>query len=205
MNCLLVEEGHGLHRFPRLRPLAGLRCWGWCEARGRSGGHGAQGARGGTPGLILEGDFAPEAPNHLRQRRRHSCCCRRAPECASTGSIPVAGTNQGVWPGRAHGGEVRGYGRPWIDTNSGFLRYVRAATDAPAWIANRPPEARRAAGRALPAGHLRRRNGGRALGGRARLGTQPPPARARTEGARSPGSASACSFVSSRSTRTGAR
>ena len=30
-------------------------------------------------------------------------------------------------------------GGPWIDTNSGFLRFVRAATDAPVWIGVRPP------------------------------------------------------------------
>lgn len=54
----------------------------------------------------------------------------------------VAGTFQGVWPGiEESGDEIKAApsGGPWIDTNSGFLRFVRAATTAPVWIANAPP------------------------------------------------------------------
>ncbi len=57
---------------------------------------------------------------------------------------PVIGTYQGVWPGvhTAEDGTAKAAptGAPWIDSNAGFLRFVRAATDATIWIGNRPPE-----------------------------------------------------------------
>ena len=56
---------------------------------------------------------------------------------------PVVGTTQGVWPGIQveEGGSAKAApsGAPWIDTNSGFLRFVRSATAAPVWIGVRPP------------------------------------------------------------------
>ena len=56
----------------------------------------------------------------------------------------LAGTWQGVWPGvnqtEEDTAKAAPSGAPWIDTNSGFLRFVRAWTSAPVWIANRPPE-----------------------------------------------------------------
>ena len=58
----------------------------------------------------------------------------------------IAGTTQGLWPGvkaeKAGKIEARPTGTAWIETNSGFLRYVRASLPAGTelWIANRPPE-----------------------------------------------------------------
>ena len=57
---------------------------------------------------------------------------------------PVVGTYQGVWPGIQveEGGTAKAApsGAPWINTNSGFLRFMRSATKAPLWIGVRPPE-----------------------------------------------------------------
>ena len=56
---------------------------------------------------------------------------------------PVVGTWQGVWPGIQveEGGSTKSApsGAPWIDTNTGFLRFLRALTPAAIWIANTPP------------------------------------------------------------------
>jgi len=56
---------------------------------------------------------------------------------------PVIGTSEGVWPGIEieHGGKTMTgpTSAPWVFTNSGFLRYARASTDADFWIAVRPP------------------------------------------------------------------
>ena len=61
-------------------------------------------------------------------------------------SQPVVGTYQGVWPGIQveEGGTAKAApsGAPWINTNSGFLRFMRSATKAPLWIGVRPPVAR---------------------------------------------------------------
>src|SRR5688500_9270667 len=60
------------------------------------------------------------------------------------GAATVVGTYQGVWPGiqveESGSTKAAPSGAPWIHTNSGFLRFVRAATDAPAWIGVRPPD-----------------------------------------------------------------
>jgi hypothetical protein len=57
----------------------------------------------------------------------------------------VIATDQGLWPGVRveHGGktEARPTGGPWVETNTGFLRYARAvAPEKALWIANRAPK-----------------------------------------------------------------
>lgn len=58
----------------------------------------------------------------------------------------VAGTYQGLWPGikaeEKGAAAAHPSGAPWIDTNSGFLRYARAAMPANSalWLSHRPPE-----------------------------------------------------------------
>ncbi len=58
---------------------------------------------------------------------------------------PILSTSQGMWPGIhvAAGGSASAgpTANPWIDTNTGFVRFVRASTDATAWIAVKPPSA----------------------------------------------------------------
>src|SRR5439155_489889 len=55
----------------------------------------------------------------------------------------VIGSYQGLWPGIQveENGAAKSApsGAPWIDTNTGFLRFVRSYTDKPVWIANQPP------------------------------------------------------------------
>src|SRR5262249_2148594 len=50
----------------------------------------------------------------------------------------------GLWPGIEieHGGGAATAGptsTPWINTNNGFLRFARAATDSAVWVGERPP------------------------------------------------------------------
>jgi hypothetical protein len=56
---------------------------------------------------------------------------------------PILGTYQGVWPGIAveENGAKKAApsGSMWIDTNTGFIRAVRAWGDATLWMANQPP------------------------------------------------------------------
>ncbi len=58
-------------------------------------------------------------------------------------SAGVIGTSQGLWPGIQveEDGKAKAApsGAAWIDTNTGFLRYARAATTATVWLANQPP------------------------------------------------------------------
>ena len=58
------------------------------------------------------------------------------------GAAPVIGTYQGVWPGIQveEDGKAKAApsGAAWIDTNTGFLRFVAASTSSTMWIANQP-------------------------------------------------------------------
>lgn len=70
-------------------------------------------------------------------------------------AAPILATRQGIWPGIRVDLEVvhaAASGAPWIDTNTGFLRFARVSTSAPIWIANRvPPKTAWPVGRYLAA------------------------------------------------------
>ena len=59
------------------------------------------------------------------------------------GAAPILATSQGLWPGihvEAGGSASAGpTSNPWIDTNTGFIRFARASTDSVIWLANQPP------------------------------------------------------------------
>lgn len=98
-------------------------------------------------GIVLEGDFPEDTAARVRDSLAGSKAVlielppRVRMKLDSPG--PVIGTCQGVWPGiqvlagGAH--KAAPTGSPWIDTNSGFIRAVRAWSDAAVWIGNRPP------------------------------------------------------------------
>jgi hypothetical protein len=96
-------------------------------------------------GIVLEGSF-PEVTAAAVQR-----AAGNAPVVQLTArsllplglSTPILGTYQGVWPGIAveENGATKGgaTGTIWIDTNTGFIRAVRAWGNATVWIAVQPP------------------------------------------------------------------
>ena len=59
---------------------------------------------------------------------------------------PLVAVGQGLWPGvraeKEGSTEARPTGAPWVETNTGYLRYLRASLgpSAQIWLANRPPE-----------------------------------------------------------------
>jgi hypothetical protein len=57
---------------------------------------------------------------------------------SGTGLVAVA---QGVWPGLRTGDDVVATpsAAPWVDTNLGYLRYLRSQVQETIWMANRPP------------------------------------------------------------------
>ncbi len=96
-------------------------------------------------GIALEGDYPEPAASAVRQ----SAGTAPVVEITARNRIPlgsqapILATYQGVWPGVAvqeNGGTRAGpSGSAWIDTNTGFIRAVRAWGDAAVWVANRPP------------------------------------------------------------------
>jgi len=106
----------------------------------------ARASKSGANALLLEGDFdtrvdrtirelaAPLPVIELPSRQRIKLDSRD----------PIAGTWQGLWPGIiiAHGGSKVMAGpssAPWINTNTGFLHFLRAAMSSVLWIGATPP------------------------------------------------------------------
>lgn len=90
-------------------------------------------------GVVLEGDFEDAVVAqikpivHLAPRRRIQW----------DGNAQILGTNQGLWSGvqvQEEGAtKAAPTGGPWIDTNTGFLRFARALSSKPFWLGNTPP------------------------------------------------------------------
>jgi hypothetical protein len=96
-------------------------------------------------GIVLEGDFPADLAASVRQAAGAAPVIEltsRSRMKLGTGA-PIIGTYQGVWPGvvvqEAGHAKSGPTGSVWIDTNTGFIRAVRAWGDAQLWIANQPP------------------------------------------------------------------
>lgn len=105
--------------------------------------HRALGAN--VSGLVLLGDFAEGTAASVREAANGTPVIELTARShmALGSSAPVIGTYQGVWPGIPEQQETAKKAGPsgsvWIDTNTGFIRAVRAWGPAALWIANEPP------------------------------------------------------------------
>jgi len=96
-------------------------------------------------GIVLEGDFAPEAAAQAREAAPGLTLIEMSARnhMKLDGSEPVAATYQGVWPGvqvlEDGAAKAAPTGSPWIDTNSGFVRAARAWNPPAVWLGNLPP------------------------------------------------------------------
>jgi len=95
-------------------------------------------------GIVIEGDL-PEGAATVREAAGGAPVIElTARSRMPLGSnAPILGTYQGVWPGiavEADGAKKAApTGSVWIDTNTGFIRAVRAWGGATLWMANQPP------------------------------------------------------------------
>src|SRR6185369_16187636 len=142
VNCILVEpqnwnppfleaaKRHHIAIFGLIRTVADAR----------------RAARLKIDGVALEGEFDPAE----KARIRAAAGDKNLVELPGRGEMRldsgdrVVGTWQGLWPGIEieHGGGAATAGptsTPWINTNTGFLRFARAATDSAIWIGEKPP------------------------------------------------------------------
>jgi hypothetical protein len=115
------------------------------------GGDTADGARramrSGYQGIVLEGDFPKGTAGRVKDALADSKAA--VIELAARSSIdlagpaPIVGTYQGVWPGievlESGSAKAGPSGSPWINTNAGFIRAVRAWGHDAVWLGNRPP------------------------------------------------------------------
>ncbi len=146
VNCVLVESQNWNPAFLEVAKRRHIATFGLIHPGPDAAVQARRAAQLRLDGLVLEGEYDPAVARQI-----HSTA-GGAPvvELASRGGMrldsgdPVVGTWQGLWPGIEieHGGGAATAGptsTPWINTNSGFLRFARAATDSAIWVGERPP------------------------------------------------------------------
>ncbi|HLY19270.1 MAG TPA: hypothetical protein VKR61_18720 [Bryobacteraceae bacterium] len=117
----------------------------------RPGGDPSDAARkaihAGLQGIVLEGDFPRGAATRVRDALADAHAT--VVELTSRARMPlgdpdpIVATYQGVWPGIQvldnGAAKAAPSGSPWIDTNTGFIRSVRAWGPAAVWLGYQPP------------------------------------------------------------------
>jgi hypothetical protein len=151
VNCLLLKWNSGqaqaISKFSERAAERGIATLGIIEPKDNLPDSARQAIRAKMTGIVLEGDFPDGAANSVRDALADSKAVVIELTSRSRlklgGPAPILATNQGVWPGiqvmddgHAKAGPS---GTPWIDTNTGFVRAVKAWGDTPLWIGNLPP------------------------------------------------------------------
>ncbi len=144
INCLLLERNQWAVAFNKNAAGRGIATLGVIRPGADAVEQARQATAMGMTGVALEGDFDPKVYTSLADSKIVTVeLPSRARMRLGNQAAPVIGTYQGVWLGIQidDGGSAKSApsGAPWIDTNTGFLRFVRAYTSKPVWIANTPP------------------------------------------------------------------
>ncbi|MEP7366746.1 MAG: hypothetical protein ABI972_26100 [Acidobacteriota bacterium] len=151
VNCLVVERPNWSPAFAAKAAEQGVAVLGLVRPNDDLNELPARAAAAKLQGFVFEGTFEQAALSRARAALADSKLTSVSMGPRTRMDLQAAGgivaTNQGVWPGinAAEDGKEKAApsGAPWIDTNSGFLRFVRASLDAgqPAqvWIAYQPP------------------------------------------------------------------
>jgi hypothetical protein len=136
VNCLLMEKADWSPEFTRAAAQLGIATLGVVTGNANAADIAAEAKKAGLTGLAVEGSLSAGRVDmpvvELTNRA----------EMKFGSDAQVLATKQGMWPGiRAEqdGLIAAPTGAPWIDTNTGFLRYARVSTHAAIWIANRVP------------------------------------------------------------------
>jgi hypothetical protein len=154
VNCVLVEPAQWSETLNQEAAKRGIAAFAVVRPGERAAGDAQRARELRFAGGVLEGSFSTSEAAELRKIFGDAGLplielTLRSEMDLDRGS-PVIGTFQGVWPGiqAEESGDAKAgpSGAPWIDTNAGFLRFVRASTASTVWIANTPP-----AGKSYPA------------------------------------------------------
>jgi hypothetical protein len=128
INCLLLERANWSKEFVQAATERGIATLGIVENAAD-----VQEARQiGFTGTAVENDF-DAGPSAIALSTRS--------KMKFDSDAKILATRQGIWPGIRGEQETHAAasGAPWIDTNTGFLRFARVSTKASIWIANRVP------------------------------------------------------------------
>ncbi len=136
VNCLLIEKANWSPEFARAAADRGIATLGVVTGTANAADVAAEAKKAGLTGLAVEGSLSAGKVDmpvvELTNRA----------EMKFNSGAKILATKQGMWPGiraEQEGLIAAPTGAPWIDTNTGFLRYARVSTPAAIWIANRVP------------------------------------------------------------------
>jgi hypothetical protein len=145
INCLLLERY--TPEFARRAAERGIVTLAVLHPGADPAAPARQAVRAGVAGIVLEGDFPAGAAARARDALADSRVL--VVELTSRARLPlgssssIIGTYQGVWPGiqvlENGAAKAAPSGSPWIDTNTGFIRWLRAWGPAAIWLGYRPP------------------------------------------------------------------
>ena len=149
INCLLIERPLWSQEFAQQAARRGIATLGVVRPNSDAIAAARLAKSFAFSGVVMEGPFEEAAADRVRKVLADSAI--PLVELTTRGRMrfdsaaPVIGTFQGVWPGVQaqddHGSAKSGpSGAPWINTNTGFLRFARASTNSAIWIANAPTE-----------------------------------------------------------------
>ena len=147
VTCILVEPQNWNAAFLQAAKQRHINTFGLIHPGQEAVGQARRAAQLKLDGVALEGETDPAAGERIRAAAGHGMTVI---ELGSRGEMRlrsgdrVVGTWQGLWPGIEieHGGGAATAGptsTPWINTNTGFLRFARAATESAIWVGERPP------------------------------------------------------------------
>lgn len=142
INCLLVEPSAGTEHFYRSARERGLLAL--AVIRGADAAAAARALEAGAEGLAAEGPRAEALARLAQERGKPFVEIVPRQELRLEPGVRVLATHEGLWAGvriEKDQAKAQPTGGPWIETNSGFLKFLRAAAPAGAavWIAHPAP------------------------------------------------------------------
>jgi hypothetical protein len=143
VNCVLLEKADWSAPFNAAAAQRGIATLAIVHPGSDAVEEGRRAAAQGMTGVVLIGDFPDQAVSALEDSKILTIDLPSRSRLRLHEHPRIVGTYQGVWPGiqvQENGIAVSApSGSPWIDTNTGFLRFLRAVRTEPIWIANTPP------------------------------------------------------------------
>ena len=142
VNCILIEPSLWSRAFSSAAAKQGIDVLGVVKPSKDALEQARKAKDIGLSGVSLEGEFDENIPKTLSDSNIAFVEIGPRIRMRMEGAALVSATNQGVWAGIntvEDAAKAAPSGGPWIDTNTGFLRFARAASDLPIWIANPPP------------------------------------------------------------------
>lgn len=147
VNCVLLERAQWDAAFISAAQARSIAVLGVVHPGARAGADALAAGQRKLNGIVLEGAIDPASRDAVRTTAQKSGQIvielqdRRGIRLDS--DDPILGTRQALWPGLEieHNGKVIAgpSAAPWVNTNAGFLRFLRASTDAAIWIGVQPP------------------------------------------------------------------